>query len=302
MISLALLTTSSAGSATSGRRRSTSSRPTTCAWPGPRACAGPTVIRRHGLRNALIPLVTIVAIDVGALFGGAIITERVYVWHGMGDFLNTALHAEDTNSVVGWVMVSAIFVVDVQLLRRPAVRGPRSADPAGMIDSTRIHQAQRHRRRDGQGERLMTIQPSEDESSSSRPGRTPEDRRRVRRSVTLARASGAARGTSTARSAVIALVLSSCSSSPRPTSRPHFYRWKYTTADLTSDRAVGAPRPRGGHILGTDETGFDLLARLMRGTQRDFIIIVVLDRDHARARHRRRARSPATSARSPTTC
>jgi peptide/nickel transport system permease protein len=71
----------------------------------------PTVIRRHGLRNALIPLVTIVAIDVGALFGGAIITEKVYVWHGMGEFLNTALANEDVNSVVGWVMVSAVFVV-----------------------------------------------------------------------------------------------------------------------------------------------------------------------------------------------
>ena len=70
-----------------------------------------TVIRRHGLRNALIPLTTVVAIDVGALFGGAIITERVYVWHGMGEYLNNALGAQDINAVVGWVMVSAIFVV-----------------------------------------------------------------------------------------------------------------------------------------------------------------------------------------------
>ena len=70
-----------------------------------------TVVRRHGLRNALIPLTTIVAIDVGALFGGAIITEHVYVWHGMGEFLNTALADNDINAVVGWVMVSAIFVV-----------------------------------------------------------------------------------------------------------------------------------------------------------------------------------------------
>jgi peptide/nickel transport system permease protein len=70
-----------------------------------------TVVRRHGLRNALIPLTTIVAIDVGALFGGAIITERVYVWHGMGEYLNTALGYQDINAVVGWVMVSAVFVV-----------------------------------------------------------------------------------------------------------------------------------------------------------------------------------------------
>jgi peptide/nickel transport system permease protein len=75
-----------------------------------------TVIRRHGLRNALIPLTTIVAIDVGALFGGAIITERVYAWHGMGEYLNQALGYEDVNAVVGWVMVSAIFVVLFNLL------------------------------------------------------------------------------------------------------------------------------------------------------------------------------------------
>jgi peptide/nickel transport system permease protein len=70
-----------------------------------------TVIRRHGLRNALIPLVTVMAIDIGALFGGAIITERVYAWHGMGDFLSLAFSREDTYAVIGWVMVAAIFVV-----------------------------------------------------------------------------------------------------------------------------------------------------------------------------------------------
>ncbi|MEO8888122.1 MAG: ABC transporter permease [Jatrophihabitantaceae bacterium] len=75
-----------------------------------------TVIRRHGLRNALIPLVTVMAIDIGALFGGAIITEKVYVWHGMGEYLNTAIGAEDTYAVAGWVMVSAIFVVLFNLL------------------------------------------------------------------------------------------------------------------------------------------------------------------------------------------
>ena len=75
-----------------------------------------TVIRRHGLRNALIPLVTVMAIDIGALFGGAIITEKVYVIPGMGDYLATALGNEDTYAVVGWVMVSAVFVVVFNLL------------------------------------------------------------------------------------------------------------------------------------------------------------------------------------------
>lgn len=75
-----------------------------------------TVIRRHGLRNALIPIVTVMAIDIGALFGGAIITEKVYDIPGMGDYLNTALTNEDTYAVVGWVMVSAIFVVVFNLI------------------------------------------------------------------------------------------------------------------------------------------------------------------------------------------
>ena len=43
-----------------------------------------TVLVRHGLRNALIPLTTVTALDIGALFGGAIITETVFQWHGMG--------------------------------------------------------------------------------------------------------------------------------------------------------------------------------------------------------------------------
>ena len=75
-----------------------------------------TVIRRHGLRNALIPLVTVMAIDIGALFGGAIITEQVYQWHGMGEYLNLAILNEDTYAVAGWVMVSAVFVVVFNLL------------------------------------------------------------------------------------------------------------------------------------------------------------------------------------------
>lgn len=75
-----------------------------------------TVIRRHGLRNALIPLVTVMAIDIGGLFGGAIITEAVYDWHGMGEYLNLAINNQDTYAVAGWVMVSAIFVVIFNLI------------------------------------------------------------------------------------------------------------------------------------------------------------------------------------------
>jgi len=53
---------------------------------------------------------------------------------------------------------------------------------------------------------------------------------------------------------------------------PSLYHWKYDHADLD---ALSVQPGRQGHVLGTDETGFDLLARLMRGTQRDFVVIVV---------------------------
>ena len=72
---------------------------------------------RHGLRNALIPLTTVVALGIGALFGGAIITETVFVWHGMGEYLfNNGIAQNDINVVLGWLMVSAFFVVLFNLI------------------------------------------------------------------------------------------------------------------------------------------------------------------------------------------
>lgn len=49
----------------------------------------------HGVRNALIPLITIVALDFGALLSGAIITETIFGWAGMGRFFSEALTEKD---------------------------------------------------------------------------------------------------------------------------------------------------------------------------------------------------------------
>jgi len=69
------------------------------------------VLLKHGLRNALIPLVTVMAIDVGALFGGLIVTESIFGWPGMGQlFLNSLLQG-DTNILLPWLMVAAAFVL-----------------------------------------------------------------------------------------------------------------------------------------------------------------------------------------------
>lgn len=53
---------------------------------------------------------------------------------------------------------------------------------------------------------------------------------------------------------------------------PQFYKWKYQNPDPT---ALSVPPGHQGHVLGTDATGFDLLAQLFRGTQRDLLIIAV---------------------------
>jgi peptide/nickel transport system permease protein len=72
---------------------------------------------RHGLRNALIPLTTVVALYIGTLFGGAIITEQVFVWHGMGEYLiKDGIGDNDINVVLGWLLVSAAFVVLFNLI------------------------------------------------------------------------------------------------------------------------------------------------------------------------------------------
>jgi ABC-type dipeptide/oligopeptide/nickel transport system permease subunit len=55
---------------------------------------------------------------------------------------------------------------------------------------------------------------------------------------------------------------------------PHFYKWNYTIADLRPVARSAHPG-HAGHFLGTDGTGFDLLSQMMRGTQRDFVIMVL---------------------------
>jgi peptide/nickel transport system permease protein len=74
------------------------------------------VVVKHGLRNALIPLVTVMAIDIGALFGGLIITEQIFSISGMGRLFVNALQNGDTNVLLPWMMVTALFIIAFNLL------------------------------------------------------------------------------------------------------------------------------------------------------------------------------------------
>jgi peptide/nickel transport system permease protein len=74
------------------------------------------VVLRHAFRNALMPLVTVMAIDIGALFGGLVITESIFSVPGMGKLFIDSLIVGDVNVLVVWTVVVAAFVIAFNLL------------------------------------------------------------------------------------------------------------------------------------------------------------------------------------------
>jgi oligopeptide transport system permease protein len=70
----------------------------------------------HALRNSLIPVVTFIGADFGALLGGAIVTERIFNIQGIGGFLYTSIHNHDPISVVGTVTILVFVFLIVNLL------------------------------------------------------------------------------------------------------------------------------------------------------------------------------------------
>jgi ABC-type dipeptide/oligopeptide/nickel transport system permease component len=74
------------------------------------------VIYKHVFRNALIPLTTQIALDFGALFAGAVVTEAVFSLDGMGNFYITALFAGDPYPVMAWLVVVAVMVIIFNLV------------------------------------------------------------------------------------------------------------------------------------------------------------------------------------------
>ncbi|MEM7239819.1 MAG: ABC transporter permease, partial [Pseudomonadota bacterium] len=70
----------------------------------------------HVLRNALLPVVTMAGVQVGALIGGSVIVESVFAWPGLGMLAFEALFARDLNLLLGIFLLSALLVVAVNLL------------------------------------------------------------------------------------------------------------------------------------------------------------------------------------------
>jgi peptide/nickel transport system permease protein len=75
-----------------------------------------TVVIRHGLRNAMIPLATIVAFDISGVLGGAVITETVFQWEAMGKMFINGLRNLDPNPVMAFFLIIATMAVLFNLI------------------------------------------------------------------------------------------------------------------------------------------------------------------------------------------
>jgi peptide/nickel transport system permease protein len=74
------------------------------------------ITRRHILRNALLPVVTMAGVQVGALLGGSVVVETVFAWPGLGQLAFQSLFARDFNLLLGIFFLSACLVVVVNLI------------------------------------------------------------------------------------------------------------------------------------------------------------------------------------------
>ncbi len=75
-----------------------------------------TVTTRHAFRNALIPVTTLSALALGSIISGAIITETVFAWSGMGRLFIDGLNDVDPNPVMGFYLVTAVAIILFNLL------------------------------------------------------------------------------------------------------------------------------------------------------------------------------------------
>jgi peptide/nickel transport system permease protein len=75
-----------------------------------------TVIMRHAFRNTMIPMTTIMVTDIAAIVGGAIITERVFGWYGMGTLFNKAIVSFDLNLLMGVILFLSTLAILANLI------------------------------------------------------------------------------------------------------------------------------------------------------------------------------------------
>ena len=199
------------------------------------------------LRNALLPIVTVIGYQFGTLLGGAVLTETVFGWPGMGQLLVDALFARDYPVVQGIVLTFAVLFILVNLGRGPAVRRDRPANPLRVSPALGLARACRGAARGRRRSALPHTPAARDSvvraSSAWRAALQPQPRRRGRPAhpvpVRRARA-GRAAGDA------------------------------YDPEQTQLDQKL--LEPSAAHLLGTDHLGRDILARLAYGARFSLLI------------------------------
>ncbi|MCQ9387495.1 ABC transporter permease subunit [Brevibacterium sp. 50QC2O2] len=75
-----------------------------------------TVIMRHAMRNALLPLASIVPVDVMSIIGGAVMTETVFGWAGMGKMFSDSLENADINPLMAYILITGLLAIAANLV------------------------------------------------------------------------------------------------------------------------------------------------------------------------------------------
>lgn len=70
---------------------------------------------RHGMRNSEVPMATVIALDIGFLFSGLFVTEKIFSISGMGTLFLTSLRNGDATTIAGWTLVTSVFVIAANL-------------------------------------------------------------------------------------------------------------------------------------------------------------------------------------------
>jgi ABC-type dipeptide/oligopeptide/nickel transport system permease component len=74
------------------------------------------VIVKHALKNALIPIITVVGLQFGLLLGGAVLTETVFAWPGLGRLIFDSITARDYPVIQGTILIFALLYILVNLM------------------------------------------------------------------------------------------------------------------------------------------------------------------------------------------
>ncbi len=86
------------------------------------------IVLKHAFRNALIPIVTTISLSIPFLIGGAVVTEQIFAWPGIGSLMITAITSRDYPVIMGVAVLICGVVLVANLILEPDLCGPGSAD------------------------------------------------------------------------------------------------------------------------------------------------------------------------------